>query len=1790
MSENYDLSNLTEEQQAALKELLYKKYGAKDVDDAAQFVIPFIATNDGHTPAQLKAVNNGIYKDIQRSPFLRKTGTFTEDGRIEDIDISPLVYYGTLQQSKIAPTLENVDIKLYYREPALKKVPNNNDSTDFADKYIWRELPVGFHVYNNDTVYGYEWIILQDEYTGVDGIYNLHMNIEDGIGVCKFAGTQAPINLAGVQYKIIITAKNLWTREFSLLDTMPLLHSMKTSSDELAPTVNAIRDYYAEALDTAKVVAKTLFVPTEAAPVLLADENKVTITDLSLGDVEDVETYIVSTREDFEGHINKTVADAVYDENGELAGPHGIINEGIKGNISAKSLDGLTLSNGKQAVAENLSPDYAYIPYVASDNSIGLGTVINIYNKSAKIDPTLYYSRVFEANTNKKLLTISDVSGQKDLTSLLYSLSIGTNIFDVKLFSSASVPTIQLRSGNSATDLVTLDVPKITTEQITFGSSSFSITASDVQTWKGSSSIAYKNPISEKIGVKTTGIGDTLAPNIKTDADGNEVSDLDMSQFEQRALEVAAKEFKDGNFAAKTGFDKLGSALQALYELPLGTYEYKRGQEQYKEQIGIFVERVNQFRDKLAELKGSADLANGLPANDNVLVHKKVSSIQSSNSNVIDKAEGYGTSDNQANQGSKFNTRVANNVYTYTNDEITSIAHYLDLMTSKKELAQEIRNTVGILLIAAKETQERLLDVETSIYGFDAPTLPGGDEARKTFIDNQVDSRLQSALNNSPLLLGLNRLIRAICLEIYDTTDLEKIDGEIKSVVNDSDTLANKVTVKSRMDQIDEIVSDIQNQTSALQQYYIENIKNDESSHDYTDIYSFDQKIQRITSSTAESETATLINNLSDDHAETKDVDKGRDWKNLPSENDVTTTTKNAVPFATVASSAHKHTPNKAEAGVIRVPETETVTHVDYDSNGKATTRTWEKFKLAKDDETGTYKPLYKSKAVAWNDAKLKRLNTKLSEVTKTVYGTDDVTASLPNRTEVMRRNITNLVDDLYPNRSFDIEKKVTTTDSTADIRTPFKKSNKQLTSAVTTSMTDEPSVTESHTSIIPYFDKELFNFSFTSNIFKKSSTLLTAAKFNPTYELLSTDNANYFSNHQITVNTTTGVLNFDTSKLITDQEIPSKLDKNTYGTYVNAYSRLDLLENLIGLQNSYPTNLFKSTIYQAVGFTKNNVDALYVLPDGRSSDTNYGSSRPLLCSYIDELSYIVNSSDIISNGTAAKYASSSNGLSDNIQDVTLIEYVLTRKQKPLQDRISTLESFADEISKGLQNILTKRDITSYESESELQKALIAPKRFESQSAYNTLMYISGLLMDTYRENIIFDLDLSESYKSSTNKSLDYFDHNQDVWKVIRYSDNVQKTPFVLNDGKFASNVYGYYEITGRLITDLSHLGFIETAAGSEKTGEDREYVVPKKFKLYQNWKVAVLYRTNDISLSLSETAYNEYIQLRAKQPSDLENLYTTNAYSSASATQDNINNILKTDDNGAQLGWQNQTEYNIYKTMSNAFTSLLTKDTKVEKGKENNNLFYTMMLLAHPVGSIYQSLVSTSPANLFGGTWQRLQDGQFLRSCTDADTVNTLGNVKTTSSDGGSDTISIGANQLPAHSHYYTPAGTVSTKTTVNFPQHTHVVPVGSTKTNSVTATIPAMSHHVNVIGEATTTLDKVLVSPESDLAGASTYTWNHILNNSDHEFTVNTATAKASSSVSVTVANHPAQDITIPESSVLFGNIISQKNDTASGIFDGSSSFSGTRKETEETGQKNISIDIKPKYINVYTWIRTR
>lgn len=92
--------------------------------------------------------------------------------------------------------------------------------------------------------------------------------------------------------------------------------------------------------------------------------------------------------------------------------------------------------------------------------------------------------------------------------------------------------------------------------------------------------------------------------------------------------------------------------------------------------------------------------------------------------------------------------------------------------------------------------------------------------------------------------------------------------------------------------------------------------------------------------------------------------------------------------------------------------------------------------------------------------------------------------------------------------------------------------------------------------------------------------------------------------------------------------------------------------------------------------------------------------------------------------------------------------------------------------------------------------------------------------------------------------------------------------------------------------------------------------------------------------------------------------------------------------------------------------TALTTRDVS-----DTDSLYYKMMKLIYPIGSLYWSSSSINPAELFGGTWTQIKD-KFVWAKGDNDTVNTTGGEKT---------HTLIAAEMPSHSHTFTPTGTIT-------------------------------------------------------------------------------------------------------------------------------------------------------------------
>ena len=72
----------------------------------------------------------------------------------------------------------------------------------------------------------------------------------------------------------------------------------------------------------------------------------------------------------------------------------------------------------------------------------------------------------------------------------------------------------------------------------------------------------------------------------------------------------------------------------------------------------------------------------------------------------------------------------------------------------------------------------------------------------------------------------------------------------------------------------------------------------------------------------------------------------------------------------------------------------------------------------------------------------------------------------------------------------------------------------------------------------------------------------------------------------------------------------------------------------------------------------------------------------------------------------------------------------------------------------------------------------------------------------------------------------------------------------------------------------------------------------------------------------------------------------------------------------------------------------------------KNGNSWINMANVFYPVGAYYLANVSTSPSNLFGGTWQQVTDARFLCAYSSA------------GGNGGENSHVLTVSEMPSHAH----------------------------------------------------------------------------------------------------------------------------------------------------------------------------
>lgn len=742
--------------------------------DDNHFVIPLV-TRQGQ-PMQIKYLSEGIFEDLTRTAFIRKMGRFEKETENEieqftlpKIDITSLVDFGITDSGYAKPDIDNLDIHLYID-------PNKDYESGPHD---WREIPVGFFNFNTYGTYGFSWSIEEDlesinSHTPY-GVYYIKANIGEGRGIAYVDGNnQAPMKVDGCCYKVYVARKELYPRQFDLNGVFKTyisdtLYDINGQPDtEKAVSGKAVLDALAAKVDISELIT------TEGAIVKIGDkENNVVAKLINLISDEDLPIFSKSGKVIIGNNEDKQ---CLVVENGKLYKTNTFRNE--------KIFETTTTTVGNDNAVETV--------YKINGNEIPNVTQVREHAELT-IDDNNYMKSYANADVkNGKIHGMKfGYDGNVDASKVCgIRLMINSNaVFNPETFGNdenivnAYIPIRYLNGGNfeNYSEGLTIHIGSnhehLSTESVSNSMGDIIKGVTLNTEVKYVESISNKNPSSKRFEtVYDLEDGTIHFYTGNRNSENPAFATLYAQQFVQgsfsRYKKIYGERFLDDKLFTtplsegsvqyteddnpyKDLNGKLGSALQAAYELPLAYWLGNNEKDWYNKSLGIVVERVK-------------DVANNISTD----AERSISTVDDKKSN---------------NHYLKYN---------YTEQQIESIKNYYNTLTDN--YGHNTTNTIGLLLAAAQETQERLLKTEASIFGADYENIPG-DKKPKININIK-------GVTQEPTTYGLNRLVRAICAELYNSTNPES--GSLDLTL---DSEGNNITSLSRIDDIERTIKGTRN-------------------------------------------------------------------------------------------------------------------------------------------------------------------------------------------------------------------------------------------------------------------------------------------------------------------------------------------------------------------------------------------------------------------------------------------------------------------------------------------------------------------------------------------------------------------------------------------------------------------------------------------------------------------------------------------------------------------------------------------------------------------------------------------------------------------------------------------------------------------------------------------------------------------------------------------------------------------------------------------------------------------
>jgi hypothetical protein len=709
----------------------------------------------GNKYAQMKYLNQGVYSHVPRIAVKRLFGTFDEmtkdpNGIVDNAptiasqEITDLVLYGPLESGISGIDLESLDIRLFV---------DAHDMSGTGQTIDWVEIPAGFFTFNNVLTFGYRWKVVQtkptDEYPC--GRYYITTDTNNGNGVALITEAGCPpVPLFGKKWKVYVQKRETFSRQFDIDTIFANYVSQSLFADDGDPTARpvsglAVYNYITNIQELNRMTVKEkLTVGSNETPADTVTFGSFTHTgNISIIDKTSMKEILAFNN----GKLTFSVLPATtatydgFDDNDLM--PKKLLTTHKNDKATAiNAVHGIKQGSGGKFVSDMVDGFHVglfNIEFINANSAIDLGFIPRVADQNANGDTIIDIGNGIRYNSRSEVVAASEVDDIKGVATHLVKYNSRTWTHEVGSSSPAKiiknvVSDIQAQAGQTKQIVTYYNfIPNVTSNLavINAGVASYQVAVAD-RTSEDLTNISNANALISSI----FGPSYTLVnyPTIGTDyAGGINANDAlvaanDIAMFTKNGSETvlanlavkaisAASSRKFKKNIEPMNYDK--KAMQAMYEMPLARFQYNNEDDSSKKYLGFIIEELESAKAALA-------------------------SESEANPTTRKLFEGLSAFD-----------------YKYTDEQIASIKEYLGLVTDNSNLAQNVLSTVGLLLEGAKETQERLLKLEASVSGKDAPTLGG---TRTPVVVNPN-------VTQAPLELGLNRVVRALSKEVFDEYD-----------------------------------------------------------------------------------------------------------------------------------------------------------------------------------------------------------------------------------------------------------------------------------------------------------------------------------------------------------------------------------------------------------------------------------------------------------------------------------------------------------------------------------------------------------------------------------------------------------------------------------------------------------------------------------------------------------------------------------------------------------------------------------------------------------------------------------------------------------------------------------------------------------------------------------------------------------------------------------------------------------------------------------------------------------